>query len=288
MRYQTSEKIVEKELSYKLGGIFFKIQKRLGRFCRERQYADALEQELITAGINYKREYPIKVANKKSNFVDFIINDKILVDLKIKPFIEKEDYFQIKRYLKAANKELGLIVNFRDKYLKPKRVLNSEYSDKFVVSNRSKGFTLFELIIVTTIIGILAAVTVAIVPTIGRGRELETERDKIVAYLRYARQKSVSQEEGKQWGVRFDNTNSTSPNYKLFHTPPYNSANVKETIYLSSKVQFNRPTAGNTIDIVFAKITGTTTAEYITIALRGQTTQTKTASTSAQGVITSD
>jgi type II secretion system protein H len=81
---------------------------------------------------------------------------------------------------------------------------------------QEKGFTLFELMIVIAIMGILAAVTVAIVPTIGRGRELETDRDKIVAYLRHARQKSVSQEEGKQWGVRFDNSNSALPNKKTF------------------------------------------------------------------------
>ena len=41
------EKIIEKELSYKLGGIFFEIQNELGRFCRERQYADLLEKNLL-------------------------------------------------------------------------------------------------------------------------------------------------------------------------------------------------------------------------------------------------
>lgn len=131
-------KIVEKELSYRLGGIFFDIQKELGRFCRERQYGDLFEAKLRDSNLNYQREYPIEIGDRKSNLVDFIIEDKILVDLKAKPFITKEDYNQVKRYLEVSGKELGLIVNFRDKHLKPKRVLNSRFvdSDIFVVSDR--------------------------------------------------------------------------------------------------------------------------------------------------------
>src|SRR3989344_3384292 len=75
------DKIIEKELSYKLGSIFFEIQGELGRFCRERQYADLLEKKLEKAKIKFKREYPIEIANRKSNFVDFIIEDKMLVGL---------------------------------------------------------------------------------------------------------------------------------------------------------------------------------------------------------------
>ena len=133
------EKIIEKELSFKLGGIFLKIQNELGRFCRERQYADILEKYLIEHGINFKREAPIEIAERKSNFADFIIEKKILIEVKAKPFIEKTDYYQTKRYLELKNLELGLIVNFQDKYLKPKRVLNAKIlvdSDKFVNSDR--------------------------------------------------------------------------------------------------------------------------------------------------------
>lgn len=137
--YIEEPKIVEKALSYKLGGIFFIIQNELGRYCRERQYGDLFEGKLKEANLHYQREYPIEIGDRKSNFVDFIVNDKVLVDLKAKPFIDKEDYYQMKRYLEVSKKKLGLIVNFRDKHLKPKRVLNSKSfvdSDKFVGSHR--------------------------------------------------------------------------------------------------------------------------------------------------------
>jgi len=153
-------KIIEKELSYKLGGIFFETQNKLGRFCREKQYADAFENKLKENKINFEREASIEIENRKSNFVDFIIENRLLVDFKAKPFIEKEDYNQMKRYLEASKLELGLIVNFRSRYLKPKRVLNSKYlghSDKFVALNRANAFTTIELLVAMTIFVIIVS-----------------------------------------------------------------------------------------------------------------------------------
>jgi GxxExxY protein len=137
--------IVEKELSYKLTGIFFEVQKKLGRFARERQYSDVLALELEKRGLRFKHEQALEVGGRKSNFVDFVVEEKIAVELKAKPFITKEDYYQLQRYLQSSNLELGLIVNFAQPVLKPKRVLNvglyvpkerSEHSDAFVDSDR--------------------------------------------------------------------------------------------------------------------------------------------------------
>ena len=54
----------------------------------------------------------------------FVIDDCIVVEIKAKKFITKNDFYQTKRYLISTNKELGLIVNFRDDFIKTKRVLN--------------------------------------------------------------------------------------------------------------------------------------------------------------------
>ena len=118
--------LILKELSYRIVGLLYKVHQQLGRYCREKQYGDLFEKLLQKEGIKFHREYPIELADKKSNFVDFYINNCLLVELKSKPFITKEDYHQTRRYLEAIKKELGLIVNFRNKYLKPKRVLNSK------------------------------------------------------------------------------------------------------------------------------------------------------------------
>lgn len=118
------------ELSYKICGLCFKVHNKLGRFCNELQYADALENLFKIEKIEYKREAPLPVSfegeNERRNIPDFTIQEIIILDLKAKRIISKDDYYQMRRYLKAFNKELGLIVNFREYYLSPKRVLNKE------------------------------------------------------------------------------------------------------------------------------------------------------------------
>ena len=46
------------------------------------------------------------------------------MELKTAPFLVKEHFDQVKRYLYQTNLKLGILVNFRDKRLHPKRVLN--------------------------------------------------------------------------------------------------------------------------------------------------------------------
>ena len=121
--------IIYPELSYKICGLFFTIHKKLGRYNNEKQYSDAFEFILNENKINYVREKFLSPSFKgewlRRNIPDFIIDDKIVVDIKSKDFITKEDYFQMQRYLQSCNKKLGLIVNFRQKHLYPKRILNS-------------------------------------------------------------------------------------------------------------------------------------------------------------------
>jgi len=128
----TANKIVYPELSYQLTGIAYKIQNELGRFCTEKQYANAFEKELKRLKISYERERYLPTLmggeNIGKNWVDFVIAGTIAVDLKEKPYIERSDYYQMQRYLNLVNLKLGLIINFQNKYLKPKRILNSQYS----------------------------------------------------------------------------------------------------------------------------------------------------------------
>ena len=101
---------------------------QLGRFARERQYGDALQTLLAESGIKYERERPLTedlVENSRTNLADFVIDEKILLELKARPLISKEDYVQIQRYLQTGKYQLGLLVNFRNKYLKPIRIIRS-------------------------------------------------------------------------------------------------------------------------------------------------------------------
>lgn len=122
--------IIYPKLSYKLNGIFFEVQNRLGRFSTEKQYCDGVEILLKEANLSYEREREILIPFGKKkiggNRVDFLIENKILVDAKSKKYITRDDYLQMQRYLRAGNLKLGLIVNFRTKSVTIKRVINPE------------------------------------------------------------------------------------------------------------------------------------------------------------------
>ncbi len=128
-------KIVEKDLSYLVVNCCFQTHKELGQFVSERQYCDRLAEIFKEIGVIFLREKDIKNLNHPSlegNRPDFFIENRLMLDLKAKAYITKDDYYQMQRYLRAVNIELGLIVNFRAYRLSPKRVLNGsllEHSD---------------------------------------------------------------------------------------------------------------------------------------------------------------
>ena len=115
-----SGKLLYGDLSYELNGILFAVHNELDRFAREKQYADLIEEQLKSRNIKYKREC---IVGDSGNIVDFIIEDSIILELKAKPFLLHADYDQVQRYLQVCDLHLGILVNFRSKYIQPKRIL---------------------------------------------------------------------------------------------------------------------------------------------------------------------
>lgn len=120
-------KVIHPELSYIITGICFAAHNELDRFSRERQYCDLIEKKLKEIKIPYKRELRV---GDDGNTVDFLIDDKIVLETKAKQILLKDDYYQLQRYLQALNVKLGIIVNFRDKYLTPKRIVKIDTDNK--------------------------------------------------------------------------------------------------------------------------------------------------------------
>ncbi|MBI2035889.1 MAG: GxxExxY protein [Candidatus Liptonbacteria bacterium] len=93
----SENKIIYPELSYKINGILFNARKMVGRFANEKQYCDAIEELLKRENVLYEREKALPQsftgeANRR-NIVDFLIDNKIIIETKSKPFVTKEDYF---------------------------------------------------------------------------------------------------------------------------------------------------------------------------------------------------
>lgn len=120
------EKVIYPRLSYEIVGLCFTVHNELGRYAREKQYGDLLQKKFNERGIKYRREYTV---GDSGNRIDFFVEDKVILELKSKPVIRKEDYYQTQRYLQILDVRLGIIVNFQSEYLRPKRVLKAD-SDK--------------------------------------------------------------------------------------------------------------------------------------------------------------
>lgn len=126
-----ANKIIYPKLSYDIVGICFNIHNNIGRYAREKQYGDEIAKYFKEADIPFKREL---VVGGTGNIIDFLVDEKVILEIKAKRFIVKEDYFQTQRYLQALNTKFGLLVNFREKYLKPIRIvrIDTNTKEKFV------------------------------------------------------------------------------------------------------------------------------------------------------------
>ncbi|MFH0755119.1 MAG: GxxExxY protein [bacterium] len=104
-----SDKVLYPELSYVLVGILFSTHNELGHFAREKQYNDLIENKLKETKILYKREYKI---SESGNVLDFMIDNKIILETKSTRIITREHYRQIQNYLQITGLKLGILVNF--------------------------------------------------------------------------------------------------------------------------------------------------------------------------------
>lgn len=122
------------ELSYKIVGILFKVHSTLGRRYQEKYYQRAVEVALKEERIRFEKEIVVDLTFGETKIgkymLDFLIEGKIILELKAKPKFEKEDFRQIMAYLKAKNLKLGILVNFMGEKLAYKRILNPDYTNE--------------------------------------------------------------------------------------------------------------------------------------------------------------
>ena len=120
--------IIYKELSYQLIGFGYQVFNSLGYGLEEKTYSKIFEQLLIENKIPYSKENycAIKVNETivSRNFFDFLVDDTIVIELKVRDRDYKDVCNQLYRYLKASNLKLGIIIRFMRDGVKVKRIVN--------------------------------------------------------------------------------------------------------------------------------------------------------------------
>lgn len=113
------------EESYQIRGACFEIWKRFGSAFKESVYHKALAKEFKDRNLPFASEKAIDVIYKDEKVgvyrPDFIVSDIIIIELKVKPFLTKEDERQFWYYLRGSNYKLGFLVNFGSEKLEIRR-----------------------------------------------------------------------------------------------------------------------------------------------------------------------
>ena len=109
-------------LYYKIREAAITVEKQLGPYLIEKFYEKALIVELKSRGINVKNRVEIPTFYKGQpltlNLIaDLVVEDKIIIELKATPRIEKSHIRQILTYMKLMRKHYGLIINFGVSYI---------------------------------------------------------------------------------------------------------------------------------------------------------------------------
>ena len=120
--------LIYKQESYTIIGICMEVHNNLGAGFSEIVYKDALEYEMKQTGILYEREkeYPVNYKGVKlphKFYADFVVFDKIILEIKGRSEIADEHIAQAINYLKVSENQLALIVNFGELKLNYKRIV---------------------------------------------------------------------------------------------------------------------------------------------------------------------
>ena len=117
--------------SYKIRGACFKVYNTLGGGIQEKVIERALLKELLAKELEVKTQVRIDIfyqGEKIGTYIpDLVVNDKIVIEVKSKPALTKEDEKQFWGYLKNSKYKLGFLVNFSPVELIIKRFIHTRH-----------------------------------------------------------------------------------------------------------------------------------------------------------------
>ena len=107
------------EITDKIIKAFFKVYNTLGYGFLENVYENAMFIELVSMGLSVEKQQHVNVyyeENKVGVYCsDLTVESKVIVELKTSELLCHDDEYQLINYLKATEREVGLLLNFGKK-----------------------------------------------------------------------------------------------------------------------------------------------------------------------------
>jgi GxxExxY protein len=124
-----AEQYLYAEITRKIIGCAMKVHAALGNGFQEVVYQRSLAIEMHDSGLDFARELEMPLFYKETEVgtrrVDFLVEQKVLVELKAVSEITLIHHAQIINYLNAYRLSIGLLINFGEKNLTYKRFIKS-------------------------------------------------------------------------------------------------------------------------------------------------------------------
>lgn len=117
---------------------FFSVYNALGYGFLEKVYENAMVVELKKFDLNVQQQVPINVYYEDIEvgfyIADLVINNLVIVELKAAESICLEHEAQLTNYLRATDKEVGLLLNFGRNAQFKRKILDNEFKSKTIKS----------------------------------------------------------------------------------------------------------------------------------------------------------
>jgi GxxExxY protein len=119
--------LIYPELSYRVIGILFKVYNHLGGGYQEKYYQQAIKNELLVNQIPFleqvRTDFIYHGQQLGRYYLDFILDHKLVLELKITPTFTQKDILQILNYLKVSDLKLGILASLNRNNVHYKRIL---------------------------------------------------------------------------------------------------------------------------------------------------------------------
>ena len=130
MNESVRKDLIYPELSYKIVGCAFSLYNEIGAGRLEKIYQKGLATAFKQEGLKFVEQIGCDVLYKGEKigrgYLDFLVENKVVVELKRGNYFSPADFRQVHEYLRSNNLRLGLLIRFTPDKVLVRRILNND------------------------------------------------------------------------------------------------------------------------------------------------------------------